>query len=330
MSNNKEVISFVEEDKPNDDGFGFTVQDLVQQGNENIDIITETAPKKRGPGRPSKNSNTNSYTDIVVADNGAKKEKSLEKQYEKGYFDNAKMLYGAIAQTEQVYQDINEELVKFRSNKAYGGRSRIDAMSNYMNTQVSLINTKITAVRELNNIRSKINDLVMKKEQQLKDTGDDNSDKAIMDAYYALVNAQRYGLPPIQRPLDNTSINTGINLRGTPIQSTGIITAGTSGQENVDNSFQEYQNNLDPTKKRMIADKDPNIKTVVVYDQNSGNKYFDVINVVSGTTVPGVERPGEFLLDNMRVDINNGIAVNSNANMTFPLVIIGTRASDEL
>ena len=32
----------------------------------------------------------------------------------------------------------------------------------------------------------------------------------------------------------------------------------------------------------------------------------------------------------MRVDINNGIAVNSNTNMTFPLVIIGTRASDEL
>lgn len=328
MSNNKEVISFIEDTKSNDEGFGFTVQDLVQQGDENITVITETTPKKRGPGRPSKNSDANSYTDIVVADHG-KKEKSLEKQYEKGYFDNAKMLYGAIAQTEQVYQDINEELVKFRTNKAYGGRSRIDAMSNYMNTQVSLINTKITAVRELNNIRSKINDLVMKKEQQLKDTGDDNSDKAIMDAYYALVNAQRYGLPPIQRPLDNTSINTGVNLRGTPIQSTGIITVG-ANQDNTDNSFQEYQNNLDPTKKRMIADKDPNIKTVVVYDQNSGNKYFDVINVSTGTTVPGVERPGEFLLDNMRVDINNGIAVNSNANMTFPLVIIGTRASDEL
>lgn len=328
MSNNKEVISFVEDTKPKDEGFVFTVQDLVQQGDEDINIITETTPKKRGPGRPSKNSDANSYTDIVVADHG-KKEKSLEKQYEKGYFDNAKMLYGAIAQTEQVYQDINEELIKFRTNKAYGGRSRIDAMSNYMNTQVSLINTKITAVRELNNIRSKINDLVMKKEQQLKDTGDDNSDKAIMDAYYALVNAQRYGLPPIQRPLDNTSINTGINLRGTPIQSTGIITVGTN-QDNTDNSFQEYQNNLDPTKKRMIADKDPNIKTVVVYDQNSGNKYFDVINVSTGTTVPGVERPGEFLLDNMRVDINNGIAVNSNTNMTFPLVIIGTRASDEL
>lgn len=329
MSNNKEVISFVEDSKSNDEGFGFTVQDLVQQGDENITVITESTPKKRGPGRPSKKSDANSYTDIVVANNG-KKEKSLEKQYEKGYFDNAKMLYGAIAQSEQVYQDINEELVKFKTNKSYGGRSRIDAMSNYMNTQVSLINTKITAVRELNNIRSKINDLVMKKEQQLKDTGDDNSDKAIMDAYYALVNAQRYGLPPIQRPLDNTSINTGVNLRGTPIQSTGIITAGASGQDNTDNSFQEYQNNLDPTKKRMIADKDPNIKTVVVYDQNSGNKYFDVINVSTGTTVPGVERPGEFLLDNMRVDINNGIAVNSNANMTFPLVIIGTRASDEL
>lgn len=330
MSNNKEVISFVGDNKT-DEGFGFSVQDLVQQGDENITIVTEDpVPKRRGPGRPSKNSDANTYTDIVVADRGGKKEKSLEKQYEKGYLDNAKLLYGAIAQSENVYQDINEELIKFRSNKSYGGRNRMDTMSNFMNTQVSLINTKITAVRELNNIRSKINDLVMKKEQQLKDTGEDNSDKAVMDAYYALVNAQSYGLPAFQRPLSNTSINTGINLKGTPVQSTGIITATVQNQDNVDNSFQEYQNNLDPTRKRMIVDKDPNVKTVVVYDQNSGNKYFDVINVSTGTSIPGVERPAEFLLDNMRVDINNGIAVNSNANMTFPLVIIGTRASDEL
>ena len=44
MSNNKEVISFIEDTKSNDEGFGFTVQDLVQQGDENITVITETTP----------------------------------------------------------------------------------------------------------------------------------------------------------------------------------------------------------------------------------------------------------------------------------------------
>ena len=78
MSNNKEVISFIEDTKSNDEGFGFTVQDLVQQGDEDINVITETAPKKRGPGRPSKNSDANSYTDIVVADHGKKRKVSRE------------------------------------------------------------------------------------------------------------------------------------------------------------------------------------------------------------------------------------------------------------
>ena len=101
-------------------------------------------------------------------------------------------------------------------------------------------------------------------------------------------------------------------------------------QSEEDISFQEYQNNLTPVQKKMIADKDPNIKTVVVYDQSSGNKWFDVINVTTGKSIPGIQRPAEFLLDNMRIDIRNGLGVNSNTNMTFPLVIVGTQAIDEL
>ena len=95
-------------------------------------------------------------------------------------------------------------------------------------------------------------------------------------------------------------------------------------------SFQNYKENLTPIQRKMILDKDPNIKTVVVYNQTTGEKYFDVINVQTGQSVPGVQRPAEFLLDNMRVDARNGIASNSNINKSFPLVIIGTSAADEL
>lgn len=326
------VIEFIlEDDKKDEATFGFSTEDSVENNNEKSVVLLNTQPepsKKRGPGRPSKNSSANQYTDIVTVDN-KKKERSLDKQYEKGYLDNAKLLYTAIAQTDTIYSDINEELNKYRGNRSYGGRNRMMSMSNFMNTQTELINTKISAVKELNSIRSKINDLVMKKEQLLKDTGDDNSDKAVMDAYYALVNAPRYGLPTVHQALAPASINTGINLQGNVVPSTGIVTS-TADTASEEQSFAAYKSNLDPVKQKMIADKDPNIKTVVVYDQHTGNKYFDVVNVQTGLSIPGIQRPADFLLNDMKIDMRNGVATNSNTNMVFPLVIVGTRVADEL
>ena len=325
----KPTLDFIADPEDGEKDFNFSIVDMVQK-NENDGVVKEEQPKrKRGPGRPPNSTSTaNTYTN----ENRGSKE-TLDKKYEKGYIDNAKLLYSAIAQTESMYNNIDDELSKFRENKSYGGRNRIMHMSNYMNTQVGLINTKITAVRELNSVRNKINDLVLKKEQMMKDTNEENSDKSIMDAYYALVNAPRYGLPSVKQNLPPASINTGLTMAGSNIPTGSFSTSVVRGpmiQSEEDISFQEYQNNLTPVQKKMIADKDPNIKTVVVYDQTSGNKWFDVIDVTTGKSIPGIQRPAEFLLDNMRIDIRNGLGVNSNTNMTFPLVLLGTQAIDEL
>lgn len=320
------------EDKKDEPTYGMSSASLVQDGDNNDGVVTiEQEPKrKRGPGRPPKdpNSNSNMYTDIVLADDPKKTNKSMEKQIEKGYDVTTKLLYTAINQADLMYGDINQELNNFRTNKSYGGRNRMQHMSDFMNTQVSLINTKVNAIRELNSSRNKINDLILKAKQMMKDQGEENSDKAVMDSYYALINAPRYGLPAFNQALAPSSINTGFNLQGAQLQGTEIITA--DGDNRPDQSFENYKNNLTPVQKRMIAEKDPNIKTVVVYDQSTGMKYFDVVDVTTGQSIPGIQKPAEFLLDSMRVDLRNGIAVNSNANMSFPLVIIGSRASDEL
>ena len=335
----KQVIEIVD-DNDKEPEYGLSSSALVQEGNDDVLNTPVQIPKKRGPGRPPKRKesdiNSNTYTDIVVSDNKRNTPEALVKEYEKGYIDNAKLLYGAIAQTEQVYNNVEEELDKYRNNRAYGGKNRAMNISQFMSTQVGLISTKITAVRELNSVRNKINDLVLKKEQMLKDTGEDNADKSIMDAYYALVNAPRYGLPSFNQQLSPTTINTGTMLSGNQLPSTGIVTAGTINTNTSNNTiekdkqFEDYQNNLNPIQKRMIAQNDPNVKTVVCYDAGTGNKWFDVINVQTGMSIPGIQRPAEFLLDDMRVDTRNAIAVNSNTNMSFPLVILGTRAADEI
>lgn len=325
----KQVVVVEKEEEPS---YGMSSSSLVQEtSNDGIITLNDEPRRKRGPGRPPKDptSNSNMYTDIVVAEDPKKKTKSMEKDIEKGYDVTTKLLYTAINQADVMYGDINQELMNFRSNKSYGGRNRMQHMSDFMNTQVSLINTKVNAIRELNSSRNKINDLILKAKQMMKDQGEENSDKAVMDSYYALINASRYGLPAFNQALAPSSINTGFNLQGERLTGTEIITAGDTGNR-PDESFEQYKNNLNPIQKRMIADKDPNIKTVVVYDQSTGMKYFDVVDVRTGQSIPGVQRPAEFLLDSMRVDLRNGIAVNSNTNMSFPLVIIGSRASDEL
>ena len=171
-----------------------------------------------------------------------------------------------------------------------------------------------------------------------------------MDAYYALVNSAQYGLPVAHPPLNQASINTGVNMAGGIVTNTtlgmptgtlepGPIITGTGSSTlsggnhqitQVDQSFEEYKANMTPVQRRMIVDKDPNVKTVVVYNQSTGTKYFDVVNVSTGQSIPGVAKPAEFLLDRVRVDLRNGIAVNSDINQTYPLVLVGNRAADEL
>lgn len=343
------MIQIVEivDNKDDKESIGLSIDNMVQKDDEPVTAIT--TKKKRGPGRPPKNSSPILYTDIVEADanSAAKKKDSFEKKMENGYAPQAALLYGTINQTDFLYSSIEEELQKYKDNRNYGGKTRAMNMSSLLSSQVGVINAKTNIVRELNNIRSRINDAVMKNNQMMKDSREDNADKAVMDAYYALVNAPQYGLNPNISPLSQSSINTGVNLSGATIPtapiatSTGIVTTDnmtpqlppgfdTTGSTSGDASFHNYLNNLTPIQQRMILEKDPNVKTVVVYDQSTGHKYFDIVNVQTGQSIPGAQRPAEFLLDDMRVDFRTGTASNSNANMTFPLVVTGNRAMDEV
>ena len=324
----KQVIDIVEKE---DRSYGFDSSALVESG------IEETAPskidnKKRGPGRPRTQDRglypSNTYTDIVTDDKESLKRKknSYESQVEKSYYPQAQLIAGVLTQAENLYNDINEQLNFYKTNKSAGGKTRALTIAELQNTQVSIINTKLAAIREINNVRHKINDLSIKHEQMMKGMGEENSDKAITDSYYALINAPRYGLPTFTQPLHPASINTGVNLQGGVIPSAPIVTA----VANESPTPPPINTNLNPVQQRMIMEKNPNIKTVVVYNQSTGDKYFDVVDVSKGVSIPNVERPAKFLLDDMVPDFRNGVATNSNANMSFPLVLQGTRAMDEL
>lgn len=330
----KQVIDIIPQEER---GYGLNLTSLVDGIEPSEAVVKEEPKKKRGPGRKPTQPQTamipmgNSYTDIVTEDKESLKRKkdSFETRIEKGYYPQVSLIAGVLAQTEKLYQTVEDQLQFFRDNKSAGGKTRNMAMAELQNTQVSLINTKLAAIREMNSVRNKINDLNMKHDQMMKDTGEENSDKAVMDSYYALINAPRYGLPTFAQPLHPSSINTGVNLQGNIVASSPIVTAVQGEVQPVVQQPMPIQN-LNPVQQRMVLEKNPNIKTVVVYDQSTGNKWFDVVDVTTGNSVPDVAKPAQFLLDDMIPDFRNGIATNSNANMSFPLVLQGTRAIDEL
>lgn len=316
--------------------YGFNASKMV----ESDDPIEEKPKKRRGPGRPAQQQYglvpANTYTEIVTEDtDSAKKRKSsFEGQMEKRYAPQVAMVASIISQSDQMMGEISEELRKFEK-PGYGGQSRNLAISNLQNAKTGLLNTKLAAVRDLINMRNKINDLTMQNRKMEMAAGADeqNSDKAVMDAYYALVNASRYGLPPINQPLHPSSINTGMNLQGAQIATSTIATPAsivTTDGATMPPAPTYPQQPLTPIQQRMVLEKNPNVKTVVVYNQNTGSKRFDIVDVTTGMSIPGAQRPAAFLLDDMKPDLRNGIASNSNANMSFPLVIEGTRAADEL
>ena len=94
-------------------------------------------------------------------------------------------------------------------------------------------------------------------------------------------------------------------------------------------AYQSYLNNITPEQNRMRLERDPNIKTVVVYNQETGARYFDVIDTRTGQSVPNVAKPDDFLLDNMTINVRSGTARNSDANLDFGLIVVGNRGMND-
>ena len=77
----------------------------------------------------------------------------------------------------------------------------------------------------------------------------------------------------------------------------------------------------------MVMEDD--IKDVLVYDQATGNKYFDKVDR-SGNSVPGIERRDAMFLEDYTIDTRNKIARNVNLNDTIPLVILNEGNYDNI
>lgn len=309
------------------------------------DIITATTTNNQNSSSGIRSNADKAVLARVMPDSN--QSNYYEKNLDDKFASTDQLLSQTINQADYLFLKVEEELEKYKKNSSFGGKSRSMSMSTLLNTQANILSTKINAIRESNSVRKTIVDNVLKRDQMQmqarmklfapKDEVEQNSDKAITDAYYSIINASRYGLPTVHNPLAQSSINTGISLQGNIIPTSSLnapIVTSNPGefQPNIPgdplNSF--LNGNMTPNQKRMVLEHNPNVKIVVFYDQSTGGKKFEALDVSTGKIIPGVQLPASFLLEDMRIDFNNALAYNSSANVNYPLVIVGRRAIDEL
>lgn len=232
--------------------------------------------------------------------------------YSKKYEETTGMLRGAIMQVDATLAELQGDVRQIRASKTL--KRKYDYLSMMQGTMGQFINTKVTALRELNNTITKCNEFEMKRAKELQAMKDAqaNDDKAMMDLYNAFISMPTStGMGPLGPSLQNISMSgaPGVN---------GIITS--KGSED---GFTDYMSRMSPAQKLMMYEDDPDVKQVVMYDESSGSKWFEVMNTRTGEVIEGVNKHDMMFMEDTQLDLDNNIARNINIGESYPIIRVG-------
>lgn len=286
-------------------------------------------PKKRG--RPPKSQSEPVVNPVVTGtptEPGYQTPTMVQSNvpYMTTYNEPMALIRGSIGEIDSLSNVVRTQLEAVVDSKTL--RKKYDYVSELSGTSANLISTKIRAITEMNKVISDSHKLDLQRVKDLKLSAamdDSNSDKRIQDMYTAFINTPMgsYGLPAQQFPSiqdltmapQQVLTQGGIDITGTPTPT-------------VDPGFEVWKQNMTPEQNRMIMQqKNPNIQTVVVYDQTTNNKYFDVIDRTTGQSIPNMPKPDPYLLADTYPNVNNMTARNSNIDAVYPLVLTGVAES---
>ena len=253
---------------------------------------------------------------IAVDDDNKNRELSImesNEPFEKKYAETNNILRSAIMQLDSTMSQVQEDINYVRNSKTM--RNKYQYLSLLQGSIGTMIANKISAARELNNTISKCNDLEMKRYKEVKASAAANvdDDQRVMEMYKAFVNT-----PVSSNPFPNVS---QMAVAGSPIMATQI------GSQ--DDNFANYVNNMTPQQQTMYLEDNPNVQQVVVYNQETGARYFDVIDMTTGQSIPNAEKHDVMFLEDVSIDLKNKVARNVNIGETYPLIVVGQPITQE-
>ena len=150
------------------------------------------------------------------------------------------------------------------------------------------------------NLAGSINGLLSNKLTAIREIN--SSIKAINDAEY-----KRY---KDIRATDNSD-TAGLN---------GVMRVDSVPASARDAGFQSYMANLTPEQNMMINEGNPNIEEVIVYDQATGKKYFDWVDITTGQHIPNMPATDASFMEDFSIDPRTRTAKNINLHRTMKVL----------
>ena len=299
-------------------GFSFTVyEDEHERDKHAMDTGIGNAPVST----KKKSSNRRKNTEVATVGNNEiirAEGEAIDNPAIYSYYETNNMLNTTVQQIDMIAAEVKQELDNVRSSRTY--KNKHNVMIGLAGNLSSLLETKISAIREMNNCTTKANDLDYKREKDrrtIEQAG--NDDKTIMDLYQAFV----------QNPMAQNQMMTGANQIAATVSGGEIIRAASDSVNHMDTAYMNYMANLTPEQNMMLYEQNPDIKQVVVFDAATGNKWFQVMNTKTGQVIPNAPVHDQMFMEDTTLDLRNKIAKNINLNEIYPLVVINDNITNE-
>lgn len=304
-------------------GFHFTVQGEGKDKTVPVDLGVAEEPEKKKRGR-----NRKVETGEIVRAGNQQPAESLSGTVEETptaytYMETSNMLRTTLTEIDTLSRELVQEFERVKTNKFI--KNKYNTLVGLSENIGSLLNTKISAIRELNSSISKSNDMDFKKMKELKQTQQNvDDDKYIADLFKGFITnpqmGQQLNLPSIDQ---STVYGSGIiraDTYNTPMQP-GV---------SQDIGYLNYMANLTPEQNYMMNyEKNPNVQECVVFDASTGAKFFQVMDTTTWQVIPNVPVHDQMFMEDTVLDIRNKVAKNNNLHMTFPIYVINEGVTTE-
>lgn len=280
-----------------------------------VDAIPDTVPidsakkttRKRKKKDDTESAATTETTAIVVPETSM----SYIQQnipYATAYTDTNAQLDESIMQLNMLGGELMTELQTVRASKTL--RNKYNIVNDMTETATSIINAKISAIKEKNKTINDINHLELSRLKELKSqaTSEEDENTRIANMYDAFIN---------------TPIGAGPGILGPSMQD--MIISNPQSQMSriaIGGDQAMWEQSLDPAQNRMVLEARGSIETVVMYDDVTGNRWFEVLDKNTRQPVPNVEKPDSTYIYDLDINIRGGFAKDSNRNTIYPLIVI--------
>lgn len=278
-----------------------------------VDNVPAATSKKRA-GRPRKEDTESSS--IVRADEVTKVSGTVEDAPAAfNYIETTNMLRDTLGQIDSLNSELMQEFEMVRRSRTM--KNKHNVLVGLSENVGSLISNRIQVIKEINNSINRGLDLDYKKYKDMKASmAAQDDDKYVADLYKSFMQN------PINLPAQPQMPQVDPSVFGSSIVRADIRSGDVSSNGPVDAGYLNYLSNLSPEQNMMRYENNPNVKQVVIFDEATGNKFFQVMDMSTGQVVPNVPVYDQMFMEDTTLDIKNGIAKNINLNETFPIVII--------